>query len=270
MYLLIGSTKAMLIDSGDVADPKAMPLADTVMQILPGEGPAKFPLLVVHTHRHLDHRAGDTQFARLSNLVIVGFDIESVRHYYKFADWPNGTSTIDLGDRAVDVIPTPGHNETEVSFYDRGTGLFFSGDFVLPGRLLIEDASADLASAERVAAFVNDRPVRFVLGGHVEMNTAGKLFPRESTYHPQERSLEMTKDDLLALPAAIREFNGLYTVRGQFTMENPLRILVLCAVLALLLLVVIVRWSIRFVVRRKRLRRAKLASTTSATCEPLA
>ncbi len=78
MYLLIGSTKAMLIDSGDVADPKAMPLADTVMQMLPGEGPAKLPLLVVHTHRHLDHRAGDTQFARLPNVVIVGFDIESV------------------------------------------------------------------------------------------------------------------------------------------------------------------------------------------------
>jgi hydroxyacylglutathione hydrolase len=270
LYLLIGYTRAMLIDTGDVADPKAMPLADTVMHMLPGEGPAKLPLLVVHTHRHLDHRAADTQFAQLPNVVIVGFDVESVRRYYKFADWPNGASTIELGDRTVDVIPTPGHNETEVSFYDRSTGLFFSGDFVLPGRLLIEDARSDLASAERVAAFVKGRPVRFVLGGHVEMNTAGNLFPRESTYHPQERSLEMTKEDLLALPAAIRGFNGLYTVRGQFTMENPLRILVLFALLALLLLVVIVWWSIRVVVSSKRLRRAKLAPAASATSEPLA
>jgi hydroxyacylglutathione hydrolase len=106
LYLLIGSTRAMLIDSGDVADPKAMPLADTVMHMLPGEGSAKLPLLVVHTHRHLDHRAADMQFAQLPNVVVVGFEIESVRRYYKFADWPNGTSTIDLGDRAVDVIPT--------------------------------------------------------------------------------------------------------------------------------------------------------------------
>src|SRR5579864_7657393 len=59
MYLLIGSTKALLIDTGDIADPNVVPLADTVMRLLPGEGPTKLPLLVVHTHRHLDHRAGD-------------------------------------------------------------------------------------------------------------------------------------------------------------------------------------------------------------------
>ncbi|MGH9701514.1 MAG: MBL fold metallo-hydrolase, partial [Candidatus Acidiferrales bacterium] len=62
MYLVLGSTKALLIDTGDVADPKMMPLAATVMNLLPGQGPAKLPLLVVHTHRHLDHRAGDAQF----------------------------------------------------------------------------------------------------------------------------------------------------------------------------------------------------------------
>ena len=61
IYLLIGSAKALLIDTGDVADPNRMPLAKTVMRLLPGDGSAKLPLLVVHTHRHLDHRAGDGQ-----------------------------------------------------------------------------------------------------------------------------------------------------------------------------------------------------------------
>lgn len=258
LYLLIGSTKAVLIDSGDVADAKAMPLAETVMHLLPDEGSNKLPLLVVHTHRHQDHRSGDAQFAQLPNVEIVGFDLESVRRYYKFADWPNGVAEIELGDRTVDVIPTPGHNETEVSFYDRRTQLFFSGDFVLPGRLLIEDARADLASAERAAAFVKDLPVRFVLGGHVEMNSAAKLFSSGSTDHPQERVLEMTKDDLLALPAAIRAFNGFYTVRGQFTMENLLRVLAAFAALALLLLVVVVWSLVRLVRRRKRLRKERV------------
>ena len=161
LYLLIGSKKALLIDTGDVADPKLMPLAQTVMNLLPGDGPAKLPLLVVHTHRHLDHRAGDDQFAHLPNVQVVGFDLDSVRHYYNFTDWPNGVAQIDLGDRIVDVIPTPGHNPTHVSFYDRNTGLFFSGDFLMPARLLIDDTSADLASAQRVAAFVKDRPVSY-------------------------------------------------------------------------------------------------------------
>ena len=262
MYLLVGSTKALLIDSGDIADPSVVPLAETVMRLLPGDGPAKLPLLVVHTHRHLDHRAGDAQFTRFSNAQVVGFDIDSVRNFYKFTDWPNGLVQVDLGDRTVDVIATPGHNETEVSFYDRSTGLLFTGDFLMPARLLIDDTSADVASAYRIAAFVKDRPISFVLGGHIEMNSAGELFPWESQYHPNEHALQMTKDDVLALPAAVHSFNGFYTVRGQFTMENTIRILIACAVLVLVAVIALVWALVRFIRRRRRAR--KLAAKIQA------
>jgi hydroxyacylglutathione hydrolase len=247
MYLLIGSTKALLVDTGDITDPNVIPLADTVMRLIPGEGSAKLPLLVVHTHRHLDHRAGDVQLTHFSNAQVVGFDIDSVRHYYKFTDWPNGLAQVDLGDRTVDVIPTPGHNETEVSFYDRTTGLLFTGDFLMPARLLIDDTNADVASAQRIAAFVKDRPISFVLGGHIEMNSAGELFPWESQYHPHEHVLEMTKDEALSLPEAIRSFNGFYTVRGNFTMENTIHIVVMFAVLALLAVVAVLWALVRYI-----------------------
>src|SRR4029077_6288987 len=68
IYLLLGSDKALLIDTGAVADPKAMPLAKTVLELLPDTGDKKLPLLVAHTHRHLDHRAGDPQFAPLPSV----------------------------------------------------------------------------------------------------------------------------------------------------------------------------------------------------------
>jgi hydroxyacylglutathione hydrolase len=257
MYLLIGSTKALLIDSGDIADPKVVPLADTVMGLLPGEPAAKLPLLVVHTHRHLDHRAGDAQFTNFPNAQVVGFEIDSVRNYYKFTDWPNGVAQVDLGDRTVDVIPTPGHNETEVTFYDRTTGLLFTGDFLMPARLLIDDTGADIASADRIAAFAKDRPISFVLGGHIEMNSDGELFPWESQDHPREHVLQMTKDDVLALPAAVRSFNGFYSVRGKFTMENTMRILIVLAVLVLVAIVAIVWILVRFIRRRVRARRMR-------------
>jgi hydroxyacylglutathione hydrolase len=262
MYLLVGSTKALLIDSGDIADPKVAPLADMVMRMLPGEGSAKLPLLVVHTHRHLDHRAGDVQFTNFPSAQVVRFDIDSVRSYYKFTDWPNGVAQVDLGDRTVDVIPTPGHNETEVSFYDRSTGLLFTGDFLMPARLLIDDTSADIASADRIAAFVKDRPISFVLGGHIEMNSDGELFPWESQYHPHEHVLQMTKDDVLALPATIHSFNGFYTVHGQFTMENTIRILIAFAVLVLVAVIVLV-WAVVRLIRRRR-RARKLATKIEA------
>lgn len=254
LYLLIGSQKALLIDTGDVADPAKMPLAKTVMDLLPSAAGTKLPLLVVHSHRHLDHRAGDGQFARLPNVQVVGFDLDSVRRFYQFADWPNGTVQIELGDRVVDAIATPGHNETEVSFYDRNTGLFFSGDFLIPGRLLIDDTKADLASAERVAAFVKDRPVAYVLGGHIEKNAAGKLFDWESPYHPGEHALQLTKQDLLTLPEKIRGFNGLYTETGGVVMMNSIRILIWFGVgtAIVLLAMVILLWRL---VRRRRARR---------------
>src|SRR5262250_1394096 len=97
LYLLIGSETALLIDTGDVADPNQMPLASTVMRLLPGEGLTKMRLLVVHTHRHRDHRAGDGQFTAFSNAQVVGFDIDSVRRFYHFTEWPNGFAQIDLG-----------------------------------------------------------------------------------------------------------------------------------------------------------------------------
>ena len=225
------------------------------MRLLPGEGLAKMGLIVVHTHRHGDHRAGDGQFMPLSNAHVVGFDIDSVRQFYDFTDWPNGLAQIDLGARTVDVIPTPGHDATEVSFYDRNTGLFFSGDFLMPARLLIEDTSADLASAQRVAAFIRDCEVSFVLGAHIETDANGNLFPWESQFHPNENVLQMNKDDLLALPAAIRSFNGFYSRSGNFTMMNSMRVLVAEAILLLIAFVALVGILIRYVRLRRRTRK---------------
>lgn len=256
MYLLVGSSRAVLIDTGDVEDANQMPLAKTVMGLLPGDGAAELPLLVVHTHRHSDHRAGDTQFAHLPTVEVVGFDLDSVRRYYKFTNWPEGMVQIDLGDRTVDVLPTPGHNETEVSFYDRNTGLFLSGDFLLPGRLMIDDTPAEIASADRVAAFVKDRPITFVLGGHIEKDAAGETFSWESQYHPGEASLQLTKDDLLALPGVVRGFNGFYDTDGKFILMNTIRLLIAEAILAAGILAAIV-WALVRYLRHRRARRVR-------------
>lgn len=256
LYLLIGSDRALLIDTGDVADTKAMPLAETVMQLLPSKGKSKLPLLVVHSHRHLDHRAGDVQFANLPNVQVVGYDLDSVKKYFGFTDWPNGHAQIDLGGRTVDAIPAPGHSATDVVYYDNNTGLLFSGDFLMPGRMLIDDTGADLASARRVADFVRQRPVRYVLGGHIELDSSGKTLPWQSQYHPNERTLPLSKDDVLALPAAIEQFNGLYTTSGSFIMMNSMRLLKLGAAIALAFTIAVIVTVIVLIRRWRRRRRA--------------
>jgi glyoxylase-like metal-dependent hydrolase (beta-lactamase superfamily II) len=238
IYLLIGKTKALLIDTGAVADAKTMPLAHTVIPLL-ANGGSRLPLMVVHTHGHLDHRSGDDQFRLLPDVEVVPTDLNSVKSRLGVADWPNSIGQIDLGDRVIDVIPTPGHYRSHVAYYDRQTGLLFSGDFLLPGRLLIEDTDADLASAWRVAEFVEQRPITYVLGAHIELDESGKTF-FGTRYHPNERPLQLTKQDLLALPGIVSGFNGFYAQRGVYVLINQNRILILLGVGAVILLVAII------------------------------
>jgi hydroxyacylglutathione hydrolase len=251
IYLLIGSDKALLIDTGAVADRKAMPLAKTILELLPDKDDKKLPLLVAHTHRHLDHRAGDPQFASLPSVQVVPIDLEGVRAFFGFNNWPNGIAHLDLGGRTVDVIPTPGHNETHVAFYDERTGILFSGDFLLPGRLLIGDAKAYRESALRVVDFLKTRPLTHILGGHIELDATGHAYRFGSQYHPNEHRLELARADLAALPAALERFNGFYARYPNYTLTNPIHNLVAMAVIAVAVLIFVV-WGLRRLLRRRR------------------
>jgi hydroxyacylglutathione hydrolase len=251
IYLLIGSDKALLIDTGAVADPKAMPLAKTILALLPDKDGKKLPLLVAHSHRHLDHRAGDPQFASLPSVQVVPIDLDGVRAFFGFNNWPHGIAHIDLGGRTVDVIPTPGHNPTHVAFYDERTGILFSGDFLMPARLLIDDAAAYHQSALRVIDFLKTRPLTHILGGHIELNAAGRTYRFGSHYHPNEHRLELVKADLTALPAAFERFNGFYARYPNYILTNPIHDLVAIAVIGVAVLIFVV-WGLRRLLRRRR------------------
>ena len=73
---------------------------------------------------------------------------------------------IDLGDRAFEVVHTPGHSPGGMGLLERATGIFLSGDIVYDGPL-IDDAyhsnAADyIATMQRLASL----PVSIVHGGH--------------------------------------------------------------------------------------------------------
>jgi len=151
----------------------------------------------------------------------------------------------------VDAIPTPGHNATHEAFYDNRTGILFSGDFLLPGRLLIEDAAAYHESALRVVEFLKTRPLTYILGGHIELNRAGQAYRFGSHYHPNEHRLELAREDLTALSAAFESFNGFYARHPNYILSNPIRNLVALSIIAVAVLIFIV-WGVRRLLRRWR------------------
>ena len=91
----------------------------------------------------------------------------------------------------------------------------------MPARLTMEDSAVYHASAVRVVNFVQARPLTHILGGHIELDTAGHAYGMGSHYHPNERRLELSKEDLLALPAALEGFNGFYARYPSFILSNP-------------------------------------------------
>jgi glyoxylase-like metal-dependent hydrolase (beta-lactamase superfamily II) len=73
---------------------------------------------------------------------------------------------IDLGDRAFEVIHTPGHSPGGIGLLERKSGIFLSGDIVYDGPL-IDDAYHSVvedyvATLERL----RELPVSIVHGGH--------------------------------------------------------------------------------------------------------
>lgn len=167
---------AMLIDSGSG-------YADLVPYIEPVVGDS--PLTVVSTHSHWDHFGGHRHFLGRDNVTLIGYepgpdynaypfpleyDLESMQQALGLQDWPNKNAEYPIGERLITVIPIPGHTLDAVAFYDPRQELLFTSDTIYPGFLFIDswpDASTSLAKLDQ---FAREHPVKWVLGGHVEMS----------------------------------------------------------------------------------------------------
>ena len=106
----------------------------------------------------------------------------------------------------------------------------------MPGRLTLEDAAADQKSAARVIDLLANRPLTHILGGHIERDQTGHSYAEGATYHPNERPLELSREDLMKLPAALASFNGFYASHKDYSITQPMHNLLalLCAAFVLL------------------------------------
>jgi glyoxylase-like metal-dependent hydrolase (beta-lactamase superfamily II) len=155
-YLIFGEKRAVLIDTGlDIGD---------IRKVI--EELTDLPVSVVLTHEHYDHIAGAHRFERIicydnSEALAVlkqGRDHASLRKYitadYLWKPLPEGfdstawsippiqpTSLVhdgdimDLGNRVLEVIYTPGHSPGSMCLLDKTNRILFTGDHFYPGPL---------------------------------------------------------------------------------------------------------------------------------------
>jgi len=184
-YLLVGRERALLIDTGATPEAKYYPLRTTVDGLIRRfsslAGKADLPLTVVMTSpEDIAQNQGLRQFEGRPNTTVA-----------------QPSATMDLGGRTVTVIPTRGTHKDGVTYYDSATGLLFTGDFLFPGRVLIANDADYVASLERLRAFAETHPVKWLMGGHIEMQALpGLAYSTRTNFKPNERVLQMEPEEI--------------------------------------------------------------------------
>ncbi|KYH45030.1 MBL fold metallo-hydrolase [Branchiibius sp. NY16-3462-2] len=193
MYLLIGTQRALLLDTGDSKNPVDCPLRETVDHLLASRD---VELVVAHSHGHYDHRRGDEQFTDRPRTQIVPIDVEGVQEFFGFTEWPSQVVEFDLGDRPLLITGAPGHDKRSIVVVDPSRQMMLSGDTLYPGRIYVQDLEALQDTFGRMIALLEDHGITRILGGHNELAVDGTDFPIKSRFHPNEHRLPLSEESL--------------------------------------------------------------------------
>lgn len=78
----------------------------------------------------------------------------------------NDGDVIDLGDRAFEVIHTPGHSPGGIGLLERKTGIFLSGDIIYDGPLIDDAYHSDVGLYVETLEKLRKLQVSVIHGGH--------------------------------------------------------------------------------------------------------
>lgn len=213
IYLFFGKDKALLMDTGSRNGNLAPTLRRTVKNWLTRNQRTSIPLIVVHSHPHDDHTAGDAEVQAMHDpampVEFVPAELEATKRFWGIEHWPSDIGHVDLGGRVIDMVPIPGHSDVSVALYDGNTALLLPGDSLYPGRLYVHDFAAFQASTERLVKFTEGKPVAHILGNHIEQTSTPFLdYPVGTMYQPNEHELALSRGSLLELEDALLSMHG--------------------------------------------------------------
>lgn len=195
-YLLIGSDRALLIDTG-------LGVCNIYEQVRKLTDKS---ITAVATHIHWDHIGGHKYFPdfyaheaeldwlngkfplpirAVKSMVADRCELPKdfdISNYEIFQGKPSlvlkDGDTINLGGRIIQVLHTPGHSPGHLCFWESEMGYLFSGDLVYKGSLFANYPSTDpqsyLASLEKIA----DLPAKRVLPGHHSLDIRAEMVTR--------------------------------------------------------------------------------------------
>ena len=202
-YLLFGNHGALLIDTGATPEASYYPLRVTVDAIVSRwcgiRRKKSVPLTIVLTSgENVAQNQGILQFTDRAQTSLSPLELGPRMKFHGLGtSWKQGLGRIDLGGRVVEVIPTPGTHKDGLTFYDSYTCHLFTGDLLYAGRVEIANDRDYVVSLERLRQWKQSHPVKWVMGGHVEMMfLPGRGYPRFSTNRPFEHVLQLKAETI--------------------------------------------------------------------------
>ena len=195
-YLLIGSDRALLIDTG-------LGICNICEQV---RKLTDKPVTAVATHIHWDHIGGHKYFPdfyahkaeldwldggfplpaqAVKNMVAARCELPEdfdINEYDIFQGEPSRVlddgDTIDLGGRTIQALHTPGHSPGHLCFWEAERSNLFSGDLVYKGILFVNYPSTDpqsyLDSLEKIAVL----PAKRIFPGHHSLDIGPEIVTR--------------------------------------------------------------------------------------------
>ncbi|KZN59834.1 hypothetical protein N473_02660 [Pseudoalteromonas luteoviolacea CPMOR-1] len=204
IYVLVGQQAILVLDTGALGEDTSYNLYQTLEKLLGKKQLSDKELLVIHSHGHSDHHQGDWAFDNQPNTTLIRPSKTALHAYFKFQRWPDEQALIDLGGRALTILPTPGHQEESLSIYDPKNKWLLTGDTLYPGYIYIKDWNAYKYSINKLSQFAKDNAVSAILGAHIEMkNIPKQYYPIGSTYQPHESYLDLDVTQLHMLNDAL-------------------------------------------------------------------
>lgn len=192
-YLLVGTEKALLIDTGlGIGSIKSV--VDSITRL---------PIEVVTTHVHWDHIGGHKYFSSIAvheaeASWLVNFPLPlpvikanlckepcefpfdfSLDKYTVFQGRPTRTlrdhDLFDLGNRTVQVIHTPGHSPGHICLYEPERGYLYTGDLVYSGTLYANYPTTDPHTFMLSIQKVQGLQVKRILPAHHSLDVSVSL-----------------------------------------------------------------------------------------------
>ena len=204
IYALVGADKILVLDTGAIDNNPDYSLSSAIENLLGKDQFSSKEILVLHSHGHSDHLQGDSSFEELPNVKLI--KPSETGKYLGFTEWPQGLATLELGDRQLKVIPTPGHQEEAITIYDPKTKWLLTGDTLYPGYIYIKDWESYKYSIDKLASFSTNNDVTAIMGAHIEMkNQPSSYYPIGTIYQPNEAQLDLTVASLHRLNTKLKD-----------------------------------------------------------------